>query len=118
MPADEGFRLYLLGQILESLNACTLFSLAFMFSCFDMKPAAATILALSVLIVSLVLESIPFFEDYHGWLLTYHFRSWILVFAKPTPWARITQAVCVLLAVNVTAFVIGAMRFQTRDIKS
>ncbi|MBI5775612.1 MAG: ABC transporter permease [Verrucomicrobia bacterium] len=118
MPADEGLRLYLLSHAFMALNAGTMFSLAFMFSCFDMKPAAATVLALSFLLVSLVLENIPFFEDFQPWLLPYHFRSWVLVYANPVPWPRIGQAVSVLLAANVTAFVIGAMHFQTRDIKS
>jgi hypothetical protein len=34
------------------------------------------------------------------------------------PWAQVAQSVCVLLAVNLTTFLIGAAAFQARDIKS
>ena len=92
--------------------------LAFMFSCFNMKPAAATVLALSFLLLNVVMENIPFFEEYQMFFLTHHFRSWLLVFSKPTPWPQMIQSLCVLGAVNVTAFIIGAMGFHVRDIKS
>ena len=41
-----------------------------------------------------------------------------LVVSKPTPWPQMFQSLCVLGAVNVTAFIIGAMGFHVRDIKS
>ncbi|HEY0457213.1 MAG TPA: ABC transporter permease subunit [Verrucomicrobiae bacterium] len=118
LTAEDGLRLYLWSHLFLIVNACTLLSLSFMFSCFNMKPAAATILALSIMFVSFVMEMIPFFERYHEWLLPYHFRSWILVFAKPIPWGRIAESLTVLLTCNLTAFIIGAAGFQTRDIKS
>src|SRR5208337_4720133 len=62
--AGEGLKLYVFYNLLLTINASVILGLAFMFSCFNMKPAAATILALSVLFVSLVLEGIPFFEHY------------------------------------------------------
>jgi ABC-2 type transport system permease protein len=92
--------------------------IAFMFSCFNMKPAAATILALSLLFVNLVMEGIPFFERYHEYLLTYHFRCWHNVYVQPIPWSQIGQSVSVLLAFNLTTFLIGTAAFQARDIKS
>lgn len=114
----EGLKLYTWSHLLMTLNASSILGLAFMFSCFNMKPAAATILALSYLFVNLVVEGIPFFEAYHEWLLPYHFRCWLLVYADPTPWDRIIGSVVVLLAANVTAFLIGQAAFQARDIKS
>jgi len=65
-----------------------------------------------------VMEGIPFFERYQEYLLTYHFRSWHNVYAQPIPWAQISQSLCVLLAVNLTTFLIGTAAFQARDIKS
>jgi ABC-2 type transport system permease protein len=47
-------------------------SLAFMFSCFNMKPAAAAILALSFLFVNVVIQHIPVFEEYRNWFITHH----------------------------------------------
>jgi ABC-2 type transport system permease protein len=118
MDANAGLRHYALCQLLLSLNACTIMSIAFMFSCFNMKPAAATTLAMSFLLVSFVVEMLPFLEEYQTYTVIHHFRAWLLVFAKPTPWERIAQSVCILLAYNITAFVIGAAHFHTRDIKS
>jgi ABC-2 type transport system permease protein len=118
LSPQEGFRLYLCSHLFMTLNASVVLGIAFMFSCFNMKPAAATILALSLLFVNLVMEGIPFFEQYHEYLLTYHFRSWHNVYVQPLPWAQMGQSVCVLVAFNLTTFLIGAAAFQARDIKS
>jgi len=118
LTAGEGLKLYFCSHLLMTLNASVVLGIAFMFSCFNMKPAAATILALSLLFVNLVLEGIPFFERYHDYLLTYHFHTWRHVFSQPLPWSQIGQSVCVLLAVNLTTFLIGTAAFQARDIKS
>jgi len=42
----------------------------------------------------------------------------VLVYGHPIPWDRITGAVVVLLAFNLTMFLIGAAAFHARDIKS
>ena len=118
LTAGEGLKLYIYSHLFLTLNASVILGIAFMFSCFNMKPAAATILALSVLFINLVMEGIPFFEKYREWLLTYHFQSWLLVYSQPTPWERMAQSLCVLLAFSVTSFLIGAAAFQARDIKS
>ncbi len=118
LSPQEGFRLYLFSHLFITLNASVVLGSAFMFSCFNMKPAAATILALSLLFVNLVMEGIPFFESYREYLLTYHFRSWFNVYAQPIPWAQIGQSLCVLLAFNLTTFLIGSAAFLARDIKS
>ena len=118
LSAAEGFKLYCYSQLFLTLNASVVLGLAFMFSCFNMKPAAATILALSFLFVNFVMEQIPFFEEYREWLLTHHFQVWILIYAQPTPWERVAQSLCVLCAYGLTAFLVGAAAFQARDIKS
>ena len=118
LDASEGLKLYALAHVVLAINACTMLSLAFMFSCFNMKPAAATILALSFLMLSVVMEGMPFFADWKEFALTHHFRAWILVFSKPMQVAQIAESLCVLVAVNVTAFIIGVTHFHMRDIKS
>jgi ABC-2 type transport system permease protein len=118
LSAGEGIKLYVCSHLLLATNASVIVSLAFMFSCFNMKPAAATILALSFLFVNMVMESIPFFEDYQEYLLTYHFQTWYYIYAQPIPWDRMGSALCVLLAFNLSTFLIGAAAFQVRDIKS
>jgi ABC-2 type transport system permease protein len=118
LSTSDGLRLFLFSHLFLILGASVVLSLAFMFSCFNMKPAAATILSLSYLFVNLVMESIPFFERYHEWFLPYHMRVWLFVYAQPMPWERIAGSLCVLLAFSVTAFLVGAAAFQARDIKS
>jgi len=115
---DQGLVLYVFCHLFLVVNAITLLSLAFMFSCFNMKPAAATILALSFLFVNVVIQHIPFFEDYQDWFLTHHLECWYWVFQQPVQWPQILQAVLTLLAASATAFIIGAIGFQMRDIKS
>jgi ABC-2 type transport system permease protein len=118
MPAAEGLKLYACSHLFLTLDATTILGLAFMFSCFNMKPAAATILALSFLFLNLVMENIPFFEQYHEWFLPYHFRIWLFTYAQPTPWPRIVESLWVLAAFNITVFLVGTAVFQVRDIKS
>jgi ABC-2 type transport system permease protein len=118
LSSSEGLRLYLFSQLFMIINASVVLGVAFMFSCFNMKPAAATILALSFLFLNIVMENIPFFERYHEYFLPYHFRIWLFVYMQPTPWPRVIESLCVLLAFGLTTFLIGAAGFQARDIKS
>lgn len=118
LGAWEGAGFYAASHLMLAVNACTMFGLAFMFSCFNMKPAAATILALSFLLLSLVMEAMPFFEEYKELCLTHHFRGWLLVFNEPLDWPRLLQIMAVLMGVNVTGFLIGLAGFHLRDIKS
>ena len=78
----------------------------------------ATILALSYLLVNLVMENMPFFEEYKEWFLTYHMKIWVLVFNQPLNWPRVSEGLSVILACNLTAFIVGATGFHVRDIKA
>jgi ABC-2 type transport system permease protein len=118
LGANEGFLRYLFAHVFLVVNASTVLSIAFMFSCFNMKPAAATILALSYLFVNLVMEGIPFFDRYEHWFITHHFRCWLMVFNEPIPTWQIVQSQMLLLAASATVFVIGSTAFHVRDIKS
>jgi ABC-2 type transport system permease protein len=118
LSPETGVRLYVVSQLFMTFNASAVVGLAFMFSCFNMKPAAATILALSFLFINIVLEHLPFFEPYQEWFLLYHFRAWLLVFADPVPWDRMIGSLLVLFAFNLTTFMVGVAAFQARDIKS
>lgn len=118
LPAGEGLARFALAHVFLAANASVMLSLAFLFSCFNMKPAAATILALSYLFVNVVMEGIPFFNRYENWFITHHFRCWLYVFQSPVQWAEIVQSEVILLAASATVFIVGATAFQVRDIKS
>lgn len=115
---SAGLSQYMFSHLFMATGAMTMFSIAFMFSCFNMKPAAATILALSYLFINLVMQHIPFFEDYQNWFVTHHFDSWFFAFQQPVPWSEVLQSQITLAAISATAFIIGAVGFQMRDIKS
>lgn len=117
-PPGEGLKLYIFSHLFMSVNSIAMLSIAAMFSCYNMKPAAATILALSFMFMSMVMEHIPFFEQYQNWFITHHFAAWVMVFQTPTPWAHILQSEIVLFATSATTFVVGALAFHMRDIKS
>lgn len=93
-------------------------ALAFMFSCFKMKPAAATILTLSVFFVDFILTNMPYFRSIQHWFISHHTRFWVSTFQEPTPWPNITVSIAYLGALGISFWVIGALRFCTRDLKS
>lgn len=100
------------------LSMITLSSMAFMFSCFRIKPAAATIITLSILFVDLILQNFPFFQPYETWFITWRMGTWIFLAEQTISWPKILEAYAFLAGLNVTLFVIGWSAFQTRDFKT
>ena len=113
-----GLNHYLLAHLAMVTKAITIMGLAFMFSCFNVKPAAATILSLSFIFVNFILMQIPFFKEIQHWFLTYHLNLWQNMFAQPIPWWRVGQSMSILVGFNLTFLIIGCTVFQVRDIKS
>jgi len=116
--ASAGLQHYAVAHLMMATKAITIMGLAFMFSCFNVKPAAATILALSFVFVNFILMNIPYFRDLQHWFLTYHLNLWQLMFGQPIPWWRVGQSLSLLVGFNVTFLVIGLTAFHVRDIKS
>jgi ABC-2 type transport system permease protein len=116
--ASEGWQHYGLANILLMVKAISIMSAAFMFSCFNVKPAAATILALSFFFVNAVLQEIPYFREYQHFFFTHHLNLWQLMFGQPIPWWKVGQSLSVLVGFNVSFLVIGCAVFHARDIKS
>src|SRR6185503_16048477 len=85
----EGLQRYIAVHAMLVTTTVSIMAAAFMFSCFDIKPAAATILALSLLFVNAVLQQIPYFQDLQHWFLTYHLNTWQYLFFLPIPWWKI-----------------------------
>jgi len=115
---ETGLWRYLAAHGLLVTEAVSIMALAFMFSCFNVKPAAATILGLSFIFVSFILEHIPYFADYRDWFLTYHLHLWQFMFAERVPWWRFGQSLSLLAGFNATFFAVGLAVFHSRDIKS
>jgi ABC-2 type transport system permease protein len=116
--AADGCWHYALAHVFLAVKTATILSLAFMFSCFNVKPAAATILALSVIFVSAVLMQIPFFRELQPWFFTYHLDLWQSVLTQPVPWWKVWSSLSMLIGFNLTFLIIGTTVFHVRDIKS
>ncbi len=115
---SEGLHRYSLAHLVMIAKAITIMGLAFMFSCFNVKPAAATILALSFVFLNFIMQNIPFFHDIQHWFLTYHLNVWQSMFAQKIQWTKLAQSLCILLGFNLSFLIIGCAAFQVRDIKS
>jgi ABC-2 type transport system permease protein len=116
--AGEGWWRYVMAIAALSANAVTIMGLALMFSCFNVKPAAATVLALSLLLISRILQEMPYFHELQPWFFTYHMNGWLRIFEERVPWPSIFQSLSILLGFNLTLLIIGSVAFQVRDIKT
>lgn len=116
--SGPGLRRYALAHLVMVAKAVSVMGLALMFSSFNVKPAAATILALSFVFLNFILQNIPFFKELQQWFLTYHLNTWQLIFTPAIPWWRVGESLSVLLGFNLTFLVTACAAFQVRDIKS
>lgn len=115
---DEGLWRYLLCSVFLGLSMTTVSSVAFFFSCFRIKPAAATITALSYMLIDTILLRTNLLKSYEHLLITTYLESWMRVFLDPIPWALMIRNYTVIAAVNLSLFILGAAWFQSRDLKS
>ena len=116
--AGPGLERFALGASLLCLIMPAISTLGFMFSCFNMKPASATILTLSIYIIDTVLRNVPYFENIQGYFLTHHMGMWTHVFQPDIPWPELLHSVLYLGAFDLLFLAIGALYFARRDFKS
>jgi ABC-2 type transport system permease protein len=114
--SGTGLERYLAAHLIMVPDTFFIMSLAFLFSCLNVKPAAATILALSFVYVSFVLERM--FVDYQAWFVTYHMHLWQWLFAGKIPWWQVGESLSVLVGCSLTFFIAGCVVFQIRDFKT
>lgn len=118
---DEGMQRYFLGVVGYSIVFLPITGVAFMLSCFKMKPSAATILTVAVFFADFVISTFPFpfFDPYRHWFITPKIReSWNMLFAQEIPWAAFCEHLAWLGGVGLTGFLIGWIAFERRDVKS
>lgn len=109
---------FALAALVLCLSAPTISSLGFMFSCFRLKPATATILTLSFLFMDTVLRQVPFFSHLKNYFITQHTSIWIHLFDYQITWAHVLKTLLLLAVFDVAFFAIGAAYFCRRDFKS
>ncbi len=115
---STGMAKYITASISLSLSMITVTSIGFMLSCMPIKPAAATIGALSYMLIDFILRNMGFMEDYKHLLFTHHMQAAGRVLAEEPQWPVILRSFTVLGAMNLTFFLIGVGIFDTRDLKS
>lgn len=113
-----GLARYLASLPLLALSLLTVTSLGFALSCFNMKPAAATITTLSYVMIDSIFKEIPYFESIKHWFITTHMVTWINIFRPEVPWPQMAEDYAYLLAVDLTLVIIGMLNFLHRDFKS
>jgi len=115
---SDGMIRFLIAHLLMVSKAVAIMSLAFMFSCWNMKPAAAAILALSAILIDRILMEIPYFHDLKEYFLGYHLNLWQTMFYEHIWWWRVGESLSILTGLSLTFLIIGISVFQVKDIKS
>jgi ABC-2 type transport system permease protein len=105
------------GGIL-GLLMMTFAALGFMFSCFNLKPATATILTLSIYLFDSIIRGVPYFDNLQDYLLTHHMAMWIQVFQPTIPWWKIGHSILYLGSFDLLFISIGTWYFARRDFKA
>jgi ABC-2 type transport system permease protein len=113
-----GLDRYVMATSALCFSMTTLSCLAFMFSCFNMKPASATIVTLSIYFADIILYKIPFFEDIKGYFLSANMNKWSQFFQTDIPWNVVGRSAAYLVAFDIAFLAIGAIYFARRDFKS
>jgi ABC-2 type transport system permease protein len=101
-----------------ALSLVTITTFSFQLSCWNIKPAAATISAICLFFVDYILHLMPWFEDYHPWMMTTHMSTWLNCFRPHIPWETMIEDYALLFGLNATFLIIGALVFSSRDFKS
>lgn len=115
---DEAFQRLFIGACFMGLSMCVVTSLGFFFSCLKIKPAAASVMALSVFFIDFVLQNIPFLANHKDVFITFRMANWIYVLQENIPWERIVESYAILMGLCVSLFIMGWMVFQSRDFKT
>ena len=115
---DEGLKRYAWSMLGLGLSMTTMASIAFFLSCFPIKPAAATIGALSYLLVDFILRNSGFMESYQHLLITRHMAVWTRLLAETIDWPLVFRGYAVVFAANISLFTLGYAVFESRDLKS
>ncbi len=114
----EGALRLFMGAIGIGMSMVSISSIAFLFSCSRMKPAAATIMTLSILFVDMILQNFPFFKPYETWFVTWRMSSWLFIMEKNISWPKLIESYAWLGGLNLSLFLIGYTLFKNRDFKT
>ena len=115
---DESLHRYALASAVLGLGMTTIGSIGFFLSCLKIKPASATIGALSYALIDFIVHQGNLMRDHQQYLISTHISTWGRVFMEEIPWVVLARSFTILAAVNLSLFILGAAIFQSRDLKS
>ncbi|MGV3663530.1 MAG: ABC transporter permease [Prosthecobacter sp.] len=113
-----GLQRYACISIGIGLSMTTISSIAFFLSCFRIKPAAATIGALTYILVDFIIRTGGFMDSYQHLLVTKHMAVWGRLLSENIDWPLVLRGYTVIAVVNITLFTLGYAVFESRDLKS
>lgn len=113
-----GLLRYVVAMPLLALSMSVVTAFAFCCSCFNMKPAAATVITLAVFFADWIMKGIPYFENIRSMFITTKMNSWVHVFEYRVPWEKMLEDYTWLVAIIATLLLIGWQAFERRDFKS
>ena len=116
----EGMQRYFLAIAAFSFAYLPVIGLSFFLSCLRIKPSAATIVTVAVIVADRILSKIPIpvFDEYRHWFITSRMDHWIDLMRQEIPWALVTESAIWLLGIGLSGFVLGWVAFERRDVKS
>jgi len=117
IPADRAMGMYLLGIPLLDLSMVSISSLGFLFSCCNMKPAAASIVTLSIIFLDFIFRGIPYFESLKPFFITAHLSTWMHIYETHPPIWRMLEDYTYLIGLDITCLILGTTIFLERDLK-
>ncbi len=109
-------RRYALAMPMLAGSSWTVAMLALTLSCFDMKPGAATVLALVVLLTDELVRLQPAFVTLAPYCLATRLLTWRQVFSHTIPWLRIQRNYTDLLRLDLVLTGIAWWAFRRREL--
>ncbi|MEA3209654.1 MAG: type transport system permease protein [Chthoniobacter sp.] len=114
---SEGLWRYWLAVLLVSISECTVALLAFAFSCLRMKPAAATVLALTVFIADDLVRNVPALHSVRHHFLMTRVIAWVGAYNDPLHVARLRRSYSELAIFDVALAGAAWLAFRRNEFK-
>jgi ABC-2 type transport system permease protein len=117
IPPEHALPLYALAIPLLALSMVSISSIGFLFSCCNMKPATASIVTVSIILLDFIFSLIPYFESLRPLFITTHLSAWIHIFEYHPPWPKMLEDYSYLIGLDITCLILGTAIFYQRDLK-
>lgn len=115
---SAGLRRYALAAVLLTVSLLTVALLAFATSCFRIKPATATALALTLLLADGSLRRVPTLAMANDYFLTTRLIAWLHAFDATIPWGLLGRSYTTLLTLDAALLAVSLVAFCRLETRS